>query len=82
MPRQPPRPHRGMYDDRARFHCHATRLDAAGGPTYSRLDPAAWPDAARPDAAQLEAARPDTSGLDPTSRRCATSSAAAGRRSG
>ena len=71
-----------MYDDRARFHCHATRLDAAGGPTFSRLDPAAWPDAAWPDAAQLEAARPDTSGLDPTSRRCATSSAAAGRRSG
>ena len=72
MPRQPPRPHRGMHDDRARFHCHATRLDAAGGPTFSRLDPAAWLDAARLD----RAARPDTSGLDPTSRRYATSSAA------
>ena len=72
MPRQPPRPHRGMHDDRARFHCHATRLEAAGGATFSRLDPAAWPDAARPDA----------SGLDTAARRCATSSAAAGRWSG
>lgn len=81
MPRQPLRPHRGMHDDRARFHCHATQLDAAGGPTFSRLDPA-WPDAAQLDAPQLEAARPDASGLDPAARRCATSSAAAGRRSG
>ena len=48
MPRQPPRPHRGMYDDRARFHCHATRLDAAAGPTFSRLDPLARRRLARP----------------------------------
>jgi hypothetical protein len=37
MPRQPVRPHRGMHDDRLRFHCHAARLDAAGGPTSARL---------------------------------------------
>ena len=56
MPRQPVRPHRGMHDDRVRFHCHATRLDAAGGPTFSRLDPAAWPDAAWLDAARIDPA--------------------------
>ena len=56
MPRQPVRPHRGMHDDRVRFHCHAARLDAAGGPTSARLDPAAWPDAC-PDAPSRRPAR-------------------------